>query len=153
MKYKSPVYEFFCYQLCAKIIFLKMNKILLIFGILKMTLVICDYYDAQLNKKVDSTLDPIWLIQSTKYLDKIFCLNGCNINTECYTATFTTVSIINDNCFLYRKKIPSTEMVSSQNSNIYTKKCNLSNPVRTLNDTTCINKRMLFLIVIGFNNP
>ncbi len=114
-----------------------------------MTLVICDYYDLQLNKNVDSTLNPIWLIQSTKYLDKIFCLNACNINEECYTATFTTYSIVNDNCFLYRKHIASTEMVPSQISNIYTKKCN---PVRTLNDTTCIFKRMLFLIVIGFNN-
>jgi hypothetical protein len=81
-----------------------MNKILLIFGILKMTLVICDYYDLQLNKNVDSTLDPIWLIQSTKYLDIVFCLNACNINKECYTATFTKDSIINDNCFLYRKQ-------------------------------------------------
>jgi hypothetical protein len=122
-----------------------MNKILLIFGILKMTQVICDYYDLQLNKNVDLTLDPIWLIQSTKNLAKISCLVGCNINKECYTATFTKYSIVNDNCFLYRKQIVSTEMVSSQISNIYMKKCNLgTNPVRTLNDTTCINKRMFF---------
>jgi hypothetical protein len=123
-----------------------MNKILLIFGILNMTLVICDHYDFQLNKIVNSTLNPIWLIQSTKYLDKIFCLNDCNINKECYTATFTTYSIVNDNCFLYRKHIASTEMVSSQISNLYTKRCNA---VKTLNDTSCINKRRLFLIVLG----
>jgi hypothetical protein len=129
-----------------------MNKILLIFGIIKITLVICDHYDLQLNKIVDSTQDLIWLIQSTKYLDKIFCLNACNIDEECYTATFITVSIINDNCFLYRKLITSTEMISTLNSNIYTKKCNLGYPVRTFNDTTCINKRMLFLIVIWFKN-
>jgi hypothetical protein len=126
-----------------------MNKILLIFGILKLTIVLCDHYDFQLNKIVNSTLNPIWLIQSTKYLDKIFCLNDCNINKECYTATFTKDSIINDNCFLYRKQIASTEMIPSQISNLYTKKCNLGNPVRTLNDTTCINKRRLFLIVLG----
>jgi hypothetical protein len=126
-----------------------MNKILLIFGILKMTFVICDKYDLQQNKIVDTTLDPIWLIQRTKNLDKISCLVGCNINKECYTATFTTDSIINDNCFLYRKHIASTEMISTLNSNIYIKPCNL---VRTFNDSTCINKRMLFLIVNGFKN-
>ena len=127
-----------------------MNKILLIFGILKMTQVICDYYDLQLNKNVDLTLDPIWLIQSTKNLAKISCLVGCNINKECYTATFITDPNVNDNCFLYRKKIAATEMISTLNSNLYIKQCN---PVKTLNDTTFINKRMFFLIVIGFNNP
>ena len=130
-----------------------MNKILLIFGILKMTVVICDKYDLQLNKTVISTLDPIWLIQRTKNPGKISCLVGCKINKECYTATFITDPNVNDNCFLYRKQIASTEMVSSQISNLYTKKCNLGNPVRTLNDTTCLNKRMLFFIVILFNNP
>jgi hypothetical protein len=129
-----------------EIIFFKMNEILLIFGILKITLVICDYYDLQLNKIVDSTLDPIWLIQRTKNLGKISCLVGCNINKECYTATFITDSIVNDNCFLYRKHIASTEMISTLNSNLYIKQCNAA---RTLNDTTCINKRMLFLSVLG----
>jgi hypothetical protein len=128
-----------------------MKKFLLIFGILKLTSVICDHYDFQLNTIVISTLDPKWLIQSTKYLDKIFCLNDCNKNKECYTVTFTKDSIINDNCFLYRKQIASNEMVSSQNSNIYTKKCNLGYPVRTLNDTSCIDKRMLFLNLIWFD--
>jgi hypothetical protein len=120
-----------------------MNKILLIFGIIKMTFVICDNYDLQLNKIVDSTLDPIWLIQSSKNLDKISCLVNCNKNKECYTATFITDSIANDNCFLYRKQIASTDMISSLNSNLYMKQCNA---VKTLNDATCINKRMLFLI-------
>ncbi len=118
-----------------------MNQILLFFCILKLTLVICDKYDLQLNKTVISTLDPIWLIQRTKNPGKISCLVGCNKNKECYTATFITDSIVNDNCFLYRKQLASTEIVSSQNSNIYTKKCDA---VKTLNDTTCINKRMLF---------
>jgi hypothetical protein len=123
-----------------------MNKILLIFGILKMTVVICDKYDLQLNKTVISTLDPIWLIQRTKNLGKISCLVGCNINKECYTATFITDSNVNVNCFLYRKQIASTEMFSTLNSNLYIKQCNA---VNTLNDTTCINKRMLFLFVLG----
>jgi hypothetical protein len=123
-----------------------MNKILLIFGILKMTLVICDKYDLQLNKTVISTLDPIWLIQSTKNLGKISCLVGCNINKECYSATFINDSIANDNCFLYRKHVASTETISTLNANLYIKQCN---PVVTLNDTTCINKRMLLLISLG----
>ena len=118
-----------------------MNKVLIIFGILKMTLVICDKYDLQLNKTVISTLDPIWLIQRTKNPGKISCLVGCKINKECYTATFITDPNVNDNCFLYRKHVASTETISTLNANLYIKQCN---PVVTLNDTTCINKRMLF---------
>ena len=116
----------------------------LIFVIMIITSAICDNYDYQVNKQVNSTVDPIWFIQSNRKHTKIHCLSACNLNNECYTASFTTGSISNDNCFLYRKHIASTKMVTSQNSNIYTKKCNLGYPVRTFNDTTCINKRMFF---------
>jgi hypothetical protein len=74
-----------------------------------MALIICDHYDVILNKMVNSALDPIWLIQSTKNLGKISCLVVCNINKQCYTDTLTSHLIVNDNCFLYkRKQIAST---------------------------------------------
>jgi hypothetical protein len=118
-----------------------MNKILLIFAILKITSVICEKYDLQLNVIADSTLDPIWLIQSTKNLDKISCLVSCNINKECYTASYTSDSFMTNNCFLYRKQLTSIEMISTHYSNIYIKQCNA---IRTLNDTACLYKRMFF---------
>jgi hypothetical protein len=74
-----------------------MNKILLIFGILKIKSVICEKYDLQLNMIADSTLDPIWLIKSTQHLDKMSCLVSCNINKECYTTSYTSDSIMINN--------------------------------------------------------
>ncbi len=118
-----------------------MKKTLFIFILLKITLVICEKYDLQHNKIINSTLNPIWFIQSNIKHTKIQCLSACNLNDECYTATFSTNSMVNDNCFLYRKQLSSTEIISSQDSNIYIKQCI---PIRTLNNIACLIKRMFY---------
>jgi hypothetical protein len=115
-----------------------MNYNLIFFVFFKITFVICDYYDLQMNMMVNSTLDPVCLIESNRKISKMHCICGCNLKNECYTVRFIPDSIANQNCFLYRKYFTTKEMVSSQNSNLYKKHCN---PIRTLNDTTCINKR------------
>jgi hypothetical protein len=124
-----------------------MDKIfILVLGILKMTsYVICNKYDLQVNKIVNSTLDQLWLIQSNRKLSKVKCLADCNLNDECYTARFIPDSLENYNCFLYNKYFDPIEIMSSLNSNLYIKHCK---PVRTLDDTSCIYKSKLFFNLI-----
>ncbi len=82
-------------------------------------------YDIQMSQNVNASIDPIFLIGSYKKLDKISCMNECNLNEECYTTTFSSDQYTNPTCFLYRKYFDLSEIVTSISSDLYSKKCKL----------------------------
>ncbi len=83
-------------------------------------------YDMQMCQNVNSSIDPIFLIGSYKKLDKISWMIECNLNEECYTTIFASDQFPNQTCFLYRKYFSSSEIVSSNSSYLYSKKCKLT---------------------------
>jgi hypothetical protein len=82
-------------------------------------------YDIKTSKSVNISIDPIFLIDSYKKLDKISCMIECNLNEECYTTIFASDQYPNPTCFLFRKYFGSSEIVTSSSSDLYSKKCKL----------------------------
>jgi hypothetical protein len=104
-----------------------MDKILLIlFYLLKITFTHASLsykYDIQMSKSVNSSIDPLFLIDSYKKLDKTSCMIECNLNEECYTTIFDSDQYPNQTCFLFRKYFAASEIVASSSSDLYSKKC------------------------------
>ena len=63
--------------------------------------------------------------KSCTSLNKISWMIECNLNEECYTSVFASDQYPNQTCFLYRKYLASSEIVTSSSSDLYSKKCKL----------------------------
>jgi hypothetical protein len=80
-------------------------------------------YSILVNTSIDLNLSSLWLIQSYKKSDKTSCLVECNLKSDCYTAIYSSNSSLLDNCALYSKYFATSEFISLENINLYSKEC------------------------------
>jgi hypothetical protein len=101
----------------------KMKVLLFILKIFSYSLsdVCSNKYSAEVNTSIDSTVSLSWLIQSYKLKSKFECLAQCNFKSDCYTATYSSDSGSLDNCILFSKYFNQSELVSLEDTNLYSK--------------------------------
>ena len=78
-------------------------------------------YSSEVDTSIGLSVSSKWLIQNYKKSDKTLCLQECNLNDGCYTATYSSDSGSLDNCILFSKYFNQSELVSLEDTNLYSK--------------------------------
>ena len=81
------------------------------------------FYSVSSVKTTASWIDSMWTITDQKVLNKMFCLAQCNTNDLCLSLIFNSDPLTTFNCILYNTYFLSNELVASNTSTLFTKKC------------------------------
>ena len=101
-----------------------MIKLILILSIIKIglaTTATSQKYSSQIDTSIVSTDSSNGLIKVYKFKSKFDCLAQCNLNSNCYTVTYSSDTSLIHNCALYSKYFNQGELVSLKNTNLYSK--------------------------------
>jgi hypothetical protein len=80
-------------------------------------------YSSEVDTSIGLSVSSKWLIQNYKKSDKTLCLQECNLNDGCYTATYSSDFNLLDNCILYSKYFATSELILLNNTTLYSKEC------------------------------
>ena len=99
-----------------------MFKLIFLFCAVKITS--CnEFYSVSSFKTTAPWIDSISTITVKKVLHQMFCLAQCNTNEFCLSLTYNSDPLASFNCILYNTYFLSNELVASNTSTLFTKKC------------------------------
>ena len=89
----------------------------MIFILLLLPSVTCVTYQFEINKNVTASINPDFVLEKYLRLHQLFCLAECNSNNNCLSVTYS----YDFSCILYKGIFNSSEIVASNDTNLYVK--------------------------------